>query len=145
MFYTTDSDQNFTAASTKKNSNSRRFHPIRRGQYKYQRMQHPTTSSHGFHLTLASIESHLKEHSKKLEELRRAIAYPSPTKWLSPKEFGQLVGKHPDHICRLAKLGVFKAESIREKPTKSGVRRHYHAAKAVKDFESYKLNCGGSL
>ena len=114
-------------------------------QYKYRRMHNPSTSSQGFHLTLASIESHMKEQSKKLEEIRRAITYPSPTKWLSPKEFGQLVGKHPDHICRLAKMGVFKAESIREKPTKSGVRRHYHAAKAVKDFESYKLNCGGSL
>ena len=108
-------------------------------------MQAPPGNSRGLHLTLASVESLIREQSKVLQEIKREIAYPSPTKWLSPKEFGKLVGKSPDHIGRLAKQGVFSPESVREKKTKSGIRRHYHSTNAVKDFESYKLNCGGSL
>ena len=108
-------------------------------------MQTPPVNSYGFHRTLASVESLIREQSKVLQEIKREIAYPSPTKWLSPKEFGKLVGKSPDHIGRLAKQGVFGSESVREKKTKSGIRRHFHASNAVKDFEAYKLNCGGSL
>jgi len=108
-------------------------------------MQAPSGNSHGLHITLASVENLIKEQGKVLQEIKREIAYPSPSKWLSPKEFGKLIGKTPDHIGRLAKKGVFSSESIREKKTKSGIRRHFHASNAVKDFEAYKLNCGVAL
>ena len=108
-------------------------------------MQNPPVNGDGLHMTLASVESLIKEQALVLQEIKRELAYPSPTKWLSPKEFGKLIGKTPDHIGRLAKQGAFSSESIREKKTKSGIRRHYHASNAVKDFEAYKLNCGGSL